>query len=105
MEVAEMKNRIQNTVDKLPSDRLELALSFLEDLRKSGEEAWLVFLKKKIGSDFQPAVNIVDESDKIKEDCFVRQVNEAFDNPDVADEQHRMAEAVAGHTDVEELPW
>lgn len=37
MKLAEMKNRIQHTVAKLPPAKLEFALEFLEDLQKAGD--------------------------------------------------------------------
>ncbi len=37
MEIAEMKSRIHHTVDKLPPDKLESLLVFLEDLQRVGD--------------------------------------------------------------------
>ena len=37
--------------------------------------------------------------------AYVRDVNAAFSDPEVAAEQRRMAEAIAETTDVAELPW
>ncbi len=42
---------------------------------------------------------------KIRQDEYVRKVNQAFSDPDIADEQHLMAELIADNTDLKELPW
>ncbi len=38
MEPIEIKNKIQNTVNGLPIQKLKIALNFLEDLRQSDED-------------------------------------------------------------------
>ncbi|MCP4627539.1 MAG: hypothetical protein GY850_29095 [bacterium] len=40
-----------------------------------------------------------------REQAYIQQVNEAFKDADVAEEQRRMAEIIADNTNVEELPW
>jgi len=42
---------------------------------------------------------------KIRQDEYVRKVNQAFSDPDISDEQHLMAELIADNTDLKELPW
>jgi metal-responsive CopG/Arc/MetJ family transcriptional regulator len=42
---------------------------------------------------------------RIRQEEFVRKVNQAFSDPDIADEQHFMAELIADNTDLKELPW
>ena len=48
---------------------------------------------------------LAEKARKIKEEAFVERVNEVFGDPEVAEEQSRMAETIANNTDVEELPW
>lgn len=40
-----------------------------------------------------------------REQAYIQQVNEAFKDKEVAEEQRRMAEIIAEDTKVEELPW
>ena len=40
-----------------------------------------------------------------KEQAYIEQVNEVFKNKEAAEEQRRMGETIAVHTDIEELPW
>ena len=40
-----------------------------------------------------------------KEQTYIDQVNEVFKDKDAAEEQRRMGETIAAHTDIEELPW
>ena len=42
---------------------------------------------------------------RMKEESFVEQINQVFGDPEVTQEQHRMAEIIADNMDVEELPW
>jgi post-segregation antitoxin (ccd killing protein) len=42
---------------------------------------------------------------KLKEDEFVRQINDIFADSEVAEEQHSMAEEIARSTELKELPW
>ncbi len=44
MEFIKVKNRIQSTLEKLPPGKLEIALTFLELLEKTGEEESRKFL-------------------------------------------------------------
>jgi len=39
MEMSEIKNRIRDTIEQLPADKLKIALDFLEDLQQSEEDA------------------------------------------------------------------
>ena len=48
---------------------------------------------------------LAEKARKIKEEAFVERINEVFGDPEVAEEQSRMAETIADNTDVEELPW
>ena len=42
---------------------------------------------------------------KIRQEEFVRKVNQAFSNSDIAEEQHLTAELIAQNTDLKELLW
>jgi len=46
-----------------------------------------------------------DKLRKIKNEALLHQINKVYDDPEVSEEQHRMAESVAASMDVEELPW
>ncbi|UCF94518.1 MAG: hypothetical protein JSW39_10280 [Desulfobacterales bacterium] len=48
---------------------------------------------------------LVEKLRKKREEAFVQQVNEAFEDSEIAEEQRRMAELIVDNTDVEELPW
>ncbi|HEJ83985.1 MAG TPA: hypothetical protein ENO25_05400 [Desulfobacteraceae bacterium] len=48
---------------------------------------------------------ISDKLRRIKEQALIDQINKVFDDPEVSEEQRRMAESIADNTDVEELPW
>jgi hypothetical protein len=44
MEISEIKNKIENTVKKLPLHTLKIALDFLEDLKRTDEEETQILL-------------------------------------------------------------
>ena len=46
-----------------------------------------------------------DKLRKMKEEDLLEQINRAYDDPRVSEEQRLLAESIADHTDVEELPW
>jgi metal-responsive CopG/Arc/MetJ family transcriptional regulator len=48
---------------------------------------------------------ISDKLRRIKEQDLIDQINRAYDDPEVSEEQLRMAESIADNTDVKELPW
>lgn len=48
---------------------------------------------------------IAEKARKIKEEALVQQINDIFDDPEVREEQHRMAEVISENTDLEDLPW
>jgi hypothetical protein len=48
---------------------------------------------------------LMDKIKEIKEKDFISQINEVFQDPKVAEEQRAMAQDIADHTDVQELPW
>ena len=46
MELTEIKNKIHNTINELPPQKLKVALDFLEDLQRSDEEETLALLSE-----------------------------------------------------------
>lgn len=48
---------------------------------------------------------LVDKLRKKREEAYVQEVNEAFEDNEIVAEQRQMAEIIADNTDVEELPW
>jgi len=48
---------------------------------------------------------IAEKNRRLREESFVEAVNEAFGEATVREDQAAMAEAVATHTAVDELPW
>ncbi len=62
--------------------------------------------EKKIRLSHLVTEAIADKLEKLKQDeAFFQQMNKAFEDDEVAEEQHFMAELIANNTDVEELPW
>jgi metal-responsive CopG/Arc/MetJ family transcriptional regulator len=48
---------------------------------------------------------LVDKLRKKREEAYLQQVNVAFEDNEIVEEQRQMAELIADNTDVEELPW
>jgi len=48
---------------------------------------------------------LIDKLRKKREQAYIQQVNKAFEDNEVSEEQQQMAELIADNTDVEELPW
>ncbi len=48
---------------------------------------------------------LVDRIRKKREEAYIQQVNKAFEDNEIVEEQRQMAELIADNTDVEELPW
>jgi metal-responsive CopG/Arc/MetJ family transcriptional regulator len=48
---------------------------------------------------------LVDKLRKKREEAYVQEVNEAFEDNEIVAEQRQMAEIIADNTDVKELPW
>ena len=42
---------------------------------------------------------------RLKEAALINEINRVYDDPEVSEEQRKMAESIAENTDVEELPW
>jgi hypothetical protein len=41
----------------------------------------------------------------LKDEEFLKKINEVFRDPEIAKEHHQSAETIAENTNVEELPW
>jgi metal-responsive CopG/Arc/MetJ family transcriptional regulator len=48
---------------------------------------------------------LVDKLRKKREEAYIQEVNKAFEDNEIAEEQRQMAEIIADNTDVKELPW
>ena len=48
---------------------------------------------------------LVDKLRKKREEAYIQELNEAFEDSEIINEQRQMAELIADNTDVEELPW
>jgi hypothetical protein len=62
-------------------------------------------LKNNVKLSHLVAEALSDKLRRIKEDALINQINRVYDDPEVSEEQRRMAESIAANTDVEELPW
>ena len=61
--------------------------------------------RKKIKLSHFVTATLAEKTRQMKEESFVERINQAFDDPGVAEDQRQMAEMIADNTDVEELPW
>lgn len=48
---------------------------------------------------------IKEKAQKLKAESFIHKVNKAFEDPEIRDEQRRMAETAAANINLDELPW
>ena len=48
---------------------------------------------------------LAEKARKMREEAFIQQINEVFEDPDVAEEQSAMANLIADNMDLKELPW
>ena len=48
---------------------------------------------------------LTEKINKYKEELLIKQINKAFEDSDISDEQHSMAEAIANSIETDELPW
>ncbi len=62
-------------------------------------------LKNNVKLSHLVAEALSDKLRRIKEDALINQINRVYDDPEVSEEQRRMAESIAANTDVEEMPW
>lgn len=65
-----------------------------------------VISEKKIRLNRLITEAITDKIEKLREDeAFFKQINKAFEDAEIAEEQYLMAELIADNMDMEELPW
>jgi len=62
-------------------------------------------LKNNIKLSHLVADALAEKAKKMREEEFIQKVNDIFEDPDVAEEQTKMANMIADNTDLEELPW
>ncbi len=48
---------------------------------------------------------LADKVRKTREEAIVLRINKVFDDPEALKEQLSMADDIADHTDIRELPW
>jgi len=46
-----------------------------------------------------------DKLRQLREEALIREINRIYEDPEVSQEQQKMAETIAESVDVEELPW
>jgi len=61
--------------------------------------------RKKVKLSHFVTATLVEKARQMKEESFVERINQAFDDPEVGEDQRQMAEMIADNTEVEELPW
>ena len=64
-----------------------------------------IALKEKVKLSHLVTEALVDKLRKKREEAYIRQINNAFEDNEITKEQQEMAELIADNTDVEELPW
>ena len=64
-----------------------------------------IALKENIKLSHLVTEALVDKLRKKREEAYIQQVNNAFEDNEIIEEQRQMAELIADNTDVEELPW
>jgi hypothetical protein len=62
-------------------------------------------LKNNVKLSHLVAEALLDKLRRMKEEALINQINKIYDDPEVSEEQHLMAESIGENTDVEELPW
>jgi len=62
-------------------------------------------LKNNVKLSHLVAEALLEKLKRMKEEALINQINKIYDDPEVSEEQHLMAESIAENTDVEELPW
>jgi hypothetical protein len=68
-------------------------------------EAKALASKRKMNLSRFVASALVEKTRTMKEELLLKRINAAFSDREIAKEQRSMAEAIAGSTEVEELPW
>ena len=64
-----------------------------------------IALREKVKLSHLVTEALVDKLRKKREEAYIEQVNNAFEDNEIIEEQRQMAELIADNTDVEELPW
>jgi len=62
-------------------------------------------LKNDVKLSHLVAEALSDKLRRMKEEALINEINRAYDDREVSEEQRLMAESIADNTDVEELPW
>jgi GTP-binding protein EngB required for normal cell division len=74
-------------------------------LFQNNQDIPLIPSAKKTKVSHLVAEALADKLRKMKDEEFLKKINEVFRDPEIAREQHQLAEAIAENTNVEELPW
>ena len=64
-----------------------------------------IALKEKVKLSHLVTEALVDKLRKKREESYIQEINKAFEDNEIVEEQRQMAELIADNTDVEELPW
>jgi len=64
-----------------------------------------VALRKKIKLSHLVAEALSEKTRRMKEEMLLKEINNAFGDDEVSEEQHRMAETISENTDLRQLPW
>ena len=80
----------------------KLSVTIPDDIYK---EIKMLAAKKKIKLSHLVTDALAEKTKKMKEDEFIKKVNKVFEDPEVAEEQIKMADLIADSMDVEEMPW
>ena len=80
----------------------KLSVTIPDEIYKDIKE---IASRKKVKLSHFVAAALAEKTRQMKEESFVERINHAFEDPETSEDQRRMAEIIADHTDVEELPW
>ena len=80
----------------------KLSVTIPDDIYK---EIKILAAKEKIKLSHLVTDALAEKTKRMKEDELIQQINMVFEDPEVAEEQIKMANLIADNTDVEELPW
>jgi len=68
-------------------------------------EAKALASKKRMNLSRFVASALAEKTCSMKEELLLKRINEAFSDPEIAQEQRSMAKTIADSTELEELPW
>jgi len=80
----------------------KLSVTIPDDIYK---EIKMLAAKEKMKLSHLVTDALAEKTKRMREDEFIQQINMVFDDPEVAEEQIKMANLIADNTNVEELPW